>query len=134
MAPLESPLVITATRFHAPLMQTQVLLKLDNTATSLSTRFSGASLQRAHSIHFFAAIDRYNALWSSPERSFRRDCGTIRVPSIVPGTMLKWLLSRLSTSHRAFLTHFGEGPAGCNNVVSPPREHVSRIPPAYGTV
>lgn len=71
---LESPLVITATRFHAPLMQTQVLLKLDNTATSLSTRFSGAALQRAHSIHFFAAIDRYNALWSSPERSFRRDC------------------------------------------------------------
>jgi len=119
---LESPLVITATRFHAPLMQTPVLLKVDNTATSLSTGFSGASLQRAHSIHFFAArIDRYNALWSSPERSFRRDCGRFGwYLRSYREQWLKWLLSRLSTSHRAFLTYFGEGPAGCNNVVSPP--------------
>lgn len=69
------PLSYHSDSFSCTAHANPVLLKLDNTATSLSTRFSSTSLQRAHSIHFFAAIDRYNALWSSPERSFRRDCG-----------------------------------------------------------
>lgn len=69
------PLSYHSDSFSCAAHANPVLLKLDNTATSLSTRFSGVSLQRAHSIHFFTAIDRYNALWSSPERSFRRDCG-----------------------------------------------------------
>lgn len=50
-----------------------VLLKLDNTA-SLSTRFS-ASKSAFDSLFRRRSIDITPWPWSSPERSFRRDCG-----------------------------------------------------------
>lgn len=68
------PLSYHSDSFSCAAHANPVLLKLDNTATSLSTQFSGVSKSVLDSL-FRRHQSIYNALWSSPERSFRRDCG-----------------------------------------------------------
>jgi len=116
-----SHLVITAIRFHAPLMQTR---------SYWNSIIPQQAFQQAASKSAFDSLFRRHRSYASvvvPSREIVPSrLWTIReLPSIVPGTMLKWLLSRLSTSHRAYLTHFVEGPAGCNNVVSSASARIS---------